>query len=451
MRISPFSFSRVYHRRSRRKLSLARLAVYLGLLVLSLSLLVSNQASAAPVVRVLDVQGDIVPVVADYLDRAITRAEADGVAVVVIRLTTPGGLLDTTQRIVQRILNARVPIVVYVAPAGGWAGSAGTFITLSAHVAAMAPGSRIGAATPVSMGTELPEEMKKKVTEDSAAFIRSIAQMRGKDPDQAENAVTEARSYSDSEALQRNLIDIRARDMDDLMLQLDGRKVKLVGDQEVVLNTRGFVLEPQEMNAIESLMHVISNPNIAYLLLSLASIGLIVEISNPGLIFPGVFGGICLLLAFYSLGVLNASWGGVALIMLAFGLFIADLFITSHGVVTAGGVVAMVLGSLMLFSGGSSTGLEVNRGLIAGVVVFITAFFVFVLGAVVRGQRRRPAVGREEMVGQKALVLTRLQPKGTVLFQGERWDAELDSGSVEAGEEVIVTRVDGLKLLVKRK
>ncbi len=451
MRISPFGFSRVYHRRSRRKLSLARLAVYLGLLVLSLSLLVSNQASAAPVVRVLDVQGDIVPVVADYLDRAITRAEADGVAVVVIRLTTPGGLLDTTQRIVQRILNARVPIVVYVAPAGGWAGSAGTFITLSAHVAAMAPGSRIGAATPVSMGTELPEEMKKKVTEDSAAFIRSIAQMRGKDPDQAENAVTEARSYSDSEALQRNLIDIRARDMDDLMLQLDGRKVKLVGDQEVVLNTRGFVLEPQEMNAIESLMHVISNPNIAYLLLSLASIGLIVEISNPGLIFPGVFGGICLLLAFYSLGVLNASWGGVALIMLAFGLFIADLFITSHGVVTAGGVVAMVLGSLMLFSGGSSTGLEVNRGLIAGVVVFITAFFVFVLGAVVRGQRRRPAVGREEMVGQKALVLTRLQPKGTVLFQGERWDAELDSGSVEAGEEVIVTRVDGLKLLVKRK
>jgi membrane-bound serine protease (ClpP class) len=451
MRISPFSFSMVYQRHSRRKLSLARLALYLGVMVLSLSLMVSNQASAAPVVRVLDVQGDIVPVVADYLDKAITRAEADGVALVVIRLTTPGGLLDTTQRIVQRILNARVPIVVYVAPAGGWAGSAGTFITLSAHVAAMAPGSRIGAATPVSMGTELPEEMKKKVTEDSAAFIRSIAQMRGKDPDQAENAVTEARSYSDSEALQRNLIDIRARDMDDLMLQLDGRKVKLVGDQEVVLNTRGYVLEPHEMNAIESLMHVISNPNIAYLLLSLASIGLIVEISNPGLIFPGVFGGICLLLAFYSLGVLNASWGGVALIMLAFGLLVADLFITSHGIITVGGVAALTLGSLMLFSGGSSPGLEVNRGLIAGVVVFITAFFVFVLGAVVRGQRRRPAVGREEMVGQRALVLTRLQPKGTVLFQGERWDAELDSGSVEAGEEVIVTGIDGLKLLVKRK
>ncbi|MCX8126207.1 MAG: nodulation protein NfeD [Dehalococcoidia bacterium] len=428
-----------------------RLAVYTCLVLLALSLLVSNPVAAAPLVRVLEVHGDIVPVVADYLDKAITRAENDGAAVVVIKLSTPGGLLDTTQRIVQRILNARVPIVVYVSPAGGWAGSAGTFITIAAHVAAMAPGSRIGAATPVAMGTELPEEMKKKVTEDAAAFIRSIAEMRGKDPEQAENAVTEARSYSDSEALARRLIDIRAKDLDDLLNQLDGRKVKLTGDREVVINTRGYVVEAHEMNFVESLMHVISNPNIAYLLLSLASIGLIVEISNPGLIFPGVFGGICLLLAFYSLGVLNASWGGVALIMLAFGLLVADLFVASHGVLTAGGVVSMVLGSLMLFSGGASYGLEVNRGLIAGVVTFVTAFFVFVLGAIVRGQRRRPAVGREEMVGQTARALTRLAPRGTVFFQGERWDAELDGGSVEAGEEVIVTKVDGLKLLVRRK
>lgn len=451
MLFPPFNLAVPHYGCKRRKPRAARLALWMGLLVLSLSLLVSGQAGAAPVVRVLDVHGDIVPVVADYLDKAITRAENDGAALVVIRLSTPGGLLDTTQRIVQRILNARIPVVVYVAPAGGWAGSAGTFITLAAHVAAMAPGSRIGAATPVSMGTELPEEMKKKVTEDSAAFIRSIAEMRGKDPEQAENAVTEARSYSDSEALARNLIDIRAKDMDDLMAQLDGRKVKLPGDREVVLSTRGYVIEPHEMNAIETLMHVISNPNIAYLLLSLASIGLIVEISNPGLIFPGVFGGICLLLAFYSLGVLNASWGGVALIMLAFGLFVADLFVTSHGIITAGGVVSLVLGSLMLFSGGSAYGLEVNRGLIAGVVIFITAFFVFVLGAIVRGQRRRPSVGKEEMVGQTARVLKPLAPKGTVLFQGEIWDAQMEDGSANTDEEVVVTGVDGLKLTVRRK
>jgi membrane-bound serine protease (ClpP class) len=420
-------------------------------MLLSLVLVFAGQVSAtAPVVRVLEVQGDIVPVVADYIDNGISRAEADGVSMVVIRLTTPGGLLDTTQRIVQRILNAKVPVIVYVAPAGGWAGSAGTFITLSAHVAAMAPGSRIGAATPVSMGSELPEEMKKKVTEDSAAFIRSIAQMRGKDPDQAENAVTEARSYSDNEALQRKLIDIRAKDMDDLMAQLDGWKVKLTGDKEVVLKTKDIVLETATMNFAENLMHVISNPNIAYILLSLASIGLIVEISNPGLIFPGVVGGICLLLAFYSLGVLNANWAGVLLIILAFILFIADLFVTSHGIVTAGAVASLTIGSLILFSGGSPE-VQVNRGLIAGVVIFFTAFFVFAIGAIVRGQRRKPAVGKEEFTGRLAKALTALAPEGTVLFEGERWLAELDSGRAEAGEDVVVSKVDGLKLWVKRK
>jgi membrane-bound serine protease (ClpP class) len=292
--------------------------------------------------------------------------------------------------------------------------------------------------------------MKKKVTEDSAAFIRSIAQMRGKDPDQAENAVTEARSYSDNEALQRKLIDIRAKDMDDLMAQLDGWKVKLTGDKEVVLKTKDIVLETATMNFAENLMHVISNPNIAYILLSLASIGLIVEISNPGLIFPGVVGGICLLLAFYSLGVLNANWAGVLLIILAFILFIADLFVTSHGIVTAGAVASLTIGSLILFSGGSPE-VQVNRGLIAGVVIFFTAFFVFAIGAIVRGQRRKPAVGKEEFTGRLAKALTALAPEGTVLFEGERWLAELDSGRAEAGEDVVVSKVDGLKLWVKRK
>jgi len=261
-----------------------RLTFFIGLL--AGALLPGGVRAATPAIEVLHVEGTIVPIVADYIDRGIEQAETKGSTAVIIQLSTPGGLMDTTQKIVERILNAKVPVVVYVSPAGGWAGSAGTFITLAAHIAAMAPGSRIGAATPVAMGDGMTEEMKRKVTEDAAAWIRSIAEMRGRDPEHAELAVREGASYTVSEALEHNLIDLQADSLKSLISQLNGMTVTLVSGEEIVLNTEGYMLEKTEMTFIERFLHAISNPNIAYILLSLGTIGIIAEIYSPGAFFP---------------------------------------------------------------------------------------------------------------------------------------------------------------------
>jgi len=425
-----------------------RLAFFIGLL--AGALLPGGVRAATPAIEVLHVEGTIVPIVADYIDRGIEQAEAKGSTAVIIQLSTPGGLLDTTQKIVERILNAKVPVVVYVSPAGGWAGSAGTFITIAAHIAAMAPGSRIGAATPVAMGDGMTEEMKKKVTEDAAAWIRSIAEMRGRDPEHAELAVREGASYTVSEALEHNLIDLQADSLQSLISQLNGMKVTLVSGEEIVLNTEGYMLDKTEMSFVERFLHAISNPNIAYILLSLGTIGIIAEIYSPGALFPGITGAICLLLAFYSLGVLDAYWGGILLILLAFGLFIAEVFTTTFGLFTAGGITALVLGSLILFPGGGPM-FKVDPWLIATVVICITAFFAFVIHRAIRAHRRQASTGREELVGKSAVVKVALEPEGTVFLKGERWTAISESGQVKLGETVIITKVDGLTLYVTKK
>jgi membrane-bound serine protease (ClpP class) len=431
----------------------SRLRFYLLLLPLVLSLIsfASGIVRAdSPKIEVLTVNGTIVPVVSSYIDRGISRAEQEGATACIIELNTPGGLLNSTEEIVQRILNAKVPVVVYVTPRGSWAASAGTFITISAHIAAMAPGTSIGAAHPVSTGEEMPEDVSKKVTEYSAAWIRSIAETRGRDAEQAALAVSESKSFTASEALEANLIDLRADNIEDLIQQINGRTVTLASGEEVTIDTAGYYLTPNQMNPIERFLQVISDPNIAYILLTLATIGLITEISNPGLIFPGVIGGICLFLAFYSLGVLNAYWAGVLLIFLAIGLFVAEVFTTSFGILTAGGITSLVVGSLILFSHNSPE-MQVNKFLIAGVTIVLAAFIAFIVGAVVRGQRRRVATGAEGLVGRAALAKTSLEPTGKVLVDGELWKAELESGKVEPGEEVTITRVEGLKLFVTKR
>jgi len=408
-------------------------------------------AAASPTtVEVLTVDGTIVPVIADYIDRGISQAEKDGATVCIIELNTPGGLLDSTEKIVQRIMNAAIPIVVYVSPKGAWAASAGTFITLSAHIAAMTPGTTIGAAHPVAAGgEEIPEDQMKKIVEFSAKWMKTIAEERGRNMEQAELAVTESKSFTDVDALEYNLIDLRAENLESLISQINGWKVTLASGEEVIIDTTDYFPTRNEMNDIEKLLHAISDPNIAYILLTLATIGLITEISNPGMVFPGVAGSISLLLAFYSLGVLNAYWGGIALILLAVGLFIAEYFTASFGLLTAGGITSLVMGSLILFS--HSPGIEVNKGLIAGVTAGITAFAVFVIGAIVRGQRRRKATGAEGMIGEIAIAKTPLDPTGTVLTQGELWTAASEGGRVAPGEEVIISRVEGLKLWVAKK
>jgi membrane-bound serine protease (ClpP class) len=429
--------------------------VFLALLVIPVVGLVWGGvvSAATPDVQVLHVEGTIVPAVYNYINRGISQAEERGDAACIIELNTPGGLLDSTDKIVTRIMNADVPVVVYVSPKGAWAASAGTFITLSAHIAAMAPGTTIGAAHPVSGGGEqIPEEQMKKITEFSAKWIETIAMERGRNFSEARLAVTESKSFRDDEALECNLIDLRADSLESLISQINGREVTLASGEKVTINTTGYEVARNEMNAVERFLQVISDPNIAYILLTLATIGLITEFSNPGMIFPGVAGGVSLILAFYSLGVLSAYWGGVFFILLAVGLFVAELFVTSHGALTAGGIFSLVIGSLILFSHTySSPAMEVNRGLIAGVTTAVACFLIFVIGAIIRGQRRRKVTGAEGMIGEIAVARTPLGPDGTVLSKGELWTAATEGEKVERGEEVIITKVEGLKLWVIKK
>ncbi len=420
------------------------------LLALAAGFLLPLTASAAtPSVYVLHVEGTIVPIVADYIDRGITRAEDENAAVCIIELDTPGGLLDSTGEIVQRIMNADVPVVVYVSPRGAWAASAGTFITLSAHIAAMAPGTTIGAAHPVAGGgEELSEDEMQKIVEFSAEWMETIARERGRNIEEARLAVTESKSFTDVDALEANLIDLRAGSLEELISLIDGWEVTLANGLVVTIDTSGYQLNRNEMSFIEGFLHGISDPNIAYILLSIGSIGIIAEIYSPGAVFPGIIGAISLLLAFYSLGVLDANLGGILLILLSFGLFIGELLTASFGIFTAGGIVALVLGSLILFPGGSL--FQVDPWLIAVVTILIAAVFAFVISRIVRIHRRQAATGREELVGKSALAKTDLEPEGMVLFKGERWTAVVKRGRVKAGETVVIDRVEGLKLYVSK-
>ena len=408
------------------------------------------QAYGSDVV-VLHVEGTILPVIADYIDRGISKAEEDNAtSCVIIELNTPGGLLTSTEDIVQRIMNADVPIIVYITPKGSWAASAGTFITISSHIAAMTPGTTIGAAHPISAGgEEIPEYQMEKITSFSAKWMRTIAEDRGRNMDEAELAVTESKSFSDTDALESNIIDLRANNLQDLIAQINGWKVTLASGEEVTIDTTNSALSPDNMNRIEDFLQTISDPNIAFILLTLATIGLITEVTNPGLIFPGVVGGVSLVLAFYSLGVLNAYWGGILLILLAMALFVTEFFTTTFGLLTAGGIASLVIGSLILFS--HSPGIEVNRGLIAGVSIAISAFAIFVIGAIIRSQRRSSPTGTEGMVNKVAIAKTPLNPTGTVAVEGELWAAIAENDPIKVQDEVIITRVEDLKLWVVKK
>ena len=419
--------------------------ISLGLFIL----LIPGEASATtPQVDVLRVKGTINPVLVGYIDRGIGLAEEHGATACVIEMDTPGGLDSAMRDIVQRILEADVPVVVYVPP-GGRAASAGAFITLASHVAAMSPGTEIGAAHPVALGEEgMDETMEEKVVNDAVAYIRSIAEARGRNADWAEAAVRESRSSPASEALELGVIDIVADNLNDLLPQLDGREVTLLSGEVVTLQTEGADINYIDMGAMERFLFTIADPNIAYILLSLGMLGIMLELFNPGTIFPGVVGATCLLLSFYSLGMLPINYAGVLLIVLAFGLFVAEVFITSHGLLALGGIASLTVGSMILMS---SPLFQINPGLIAGVVIVATVFVVFVIGAIVRTHRRRQQTGREAMVGTVAVARTTLDPTGTVFVHGERWEATLDEGKVEPGEEVVITKVEGLRLRVAKK
>jgi len=405
---------------------------------------------ASPTIDVLHAEGIINPVLADYIERGIEQAEEDNATACIIQLDTPGGLLSSTEEIVISIMNANVPIIVYVSPKGAWAASAGVFITLSAHIAAMTPGTTIGAAHPVSAGEEeIPEEEMEKITKFAAKWLQTIAEDRGRNVEEAQLAVTESKSFTDVEALNYNLIDLRADTLESLIWQIDGWQITLADGSVVTINTQGATIKDINMSAIESFLFAITDPNIAYILLSLAILGITVEIFNPGLIFPGIFGAISGLLAFYSLGMLPVNYAGILLMVLAFGLFIAEAFTPTFGLLTAGGITSLVIGSLILFKGGPL--FQVDIGLIITVAVIFAALLAFVINRVVAAHRRQATTGREELLGKTAVVRTALNPEGTVLHEGEIWTAVLDKGQAEPGEGVIITKYEGLKLYVTKK
>ena len=432
---------------------ISRLLLILIGLLLAVSIVARAQTGSSRV-DVLTVKGTINPVLTDYISRGIEQAEETGASALIIQMDTPGGLDTAMRDIIQSIINARVPVVVYVSPAGARAASAGAYITLAAHVAVMAPNTAIGAATPVALGgggeAQMSEEMKNKIINDAIAYIKDLASRQGRNAEWAERAVRDGISATSQEALTLNVVDMVVSDLDTLLSQLDGRQVTLIDGQEITLNTQGAAINHVKMKLIEDFLYTIADPNIAYLLLSLAMLGIMVEIFNPGLIFPGVVGAISLLMAFFSLGVLPVNWAGVLLIALAFGLFFGEVLTTTFGLFTAGGVVSLVIGSLILFKGASPL-FKVDPWLITGVTIVIATVFAFVVNRAIRAHRKQAATGREEMIGKRALVKVALDPEGTVFYKGERWSAISDTDQIEPGEEVIITAVDGLILHVARR
>jgi membrane-bound serine protease (ClpP class) len=431
-----------------------RLTLLIGIVAATAIAIASGAQAANSRIDVLEVKGVINPVTANYINRGITQAEEAEAVACIIRLDTPGGLDTSMRDIVKDIVDSEVPVVVYVSPSGARAASAGVFITMAAHVAAMAPNTNIGAAHPVAIGEEgeaqMSEEMQEKVVNDAAAYIRSIAGAHGRNIEWAEKAVRESVSATEQEALELNVIDLVATDLDDLVSQLNGRDVTMLDGRVITLNTQDAVIHQDPMSNTEGFLLAISDPNVAVVLLSLAVLGITVEIFNPGLIFPGVFGGICAFLGTYSLGILPIDYAGIALIGLAGGLFVAEFFTASFGIFTAGGVASLVIGLLILFSG-RPTLFQPDPWVIPTIAAVIGSIAAFIIYRVVRTHRRQPTTGREELKGKTAVVKVALNPQGTVLYKGELWTAILDQGEAKPGEEVIITKTEGLKVYVTKK
>ena len=403
---------------------------------------------AANHIDVHTVEGVISPVVVEYMLEGLERAHTENATAVVFQLDTPGGLVESTRLIVKALLNAEVPVVVYVAPSGARAASAGTFITMAGHIAAMAPGTNIGAAHPVSgEGKDIEGDMRKKAENDLAAFARSIADKRGRNADWAEEAVRESVSITETAALEKHVIDLIAEDVPTLLARLDGRTITLAG-KETTLRTAAATVRYRQMSWRQQVLAVISHPQFALMLLSLGSLGLLIELYNPGLIFPGVIGAISLLLAFYSLQTLPINYAGLLLIGLGLLLFILEIKVTSLGMLTIGGIVSMFLGSLMLVDSPEEY-LRIPLATIFLVVGMTAAVFTFMVGAAVRSVRRQPVSGIEGMMGEVGTVKHRLAPLGTVFVHGTLWSAQ-SATPLEVGDTVRVIGVEGLKLTVEK-
>jgi len=427
-------------------------------LVVILVMILSRETlqSQTHIVDVIKIDGTINPAATDYIHEGIQRANEENAECLVIQLNTPGGLLKSTRIIVSDILASNVPVVIYVYPAGAQSASAGVFITLAAHIAAMGPGTNIGAAHPVMMSEggqpgrkDSLDIMMEKATNDAAAFIRSIAEKRHRNIEWAEKAVRQSVSLTETEALKENVIDLVARNMDSLLVQLDGREVETAAGKRT-LHTKDAEVRVTEMSTTQKILDIISDPNIAYILLMLGIYGLLFELYNPGSILPGIVGVICLILAFYSLQSLPINYAGLALIIFAIILFIAEIKVVSHGLLTAGGIISFLIGSLMLISPTASFEfVRISLSVIITATVLTALFFIFALGKGIMAQRRQPTTGSEGLIGAVAVVVSTLNPIGQVMLHGEIWQAESEDKEIPAGAKVKVIGIEDLKLKVK--
>jgi membrane-bound serine protease (ClpP class) len=429
------------------------LAVFATMILMGLFGPLLAQAQA-PHILLLDVSGIINQVKHRYISRAIDQAVEDRSTLVVIELDTPGGLLSSTREIVQLLLESPVPVAVYVSPQGARAGSAGTFITAAANFAVMAPGTNIGAATPVSAtGRDLEETMASKIENDAAALIRSIAQERGRNEDKLEETVREAASFTAKEAVELNVVDFIADDLDDLLAQVDGLEVETSTGTRT-LDTRD--VEPRRFgkNILELFLEIISDPNVSFILLTLGGLGLIIEMFNPGLIAPGVVGAICLLLAFLAAGNLPVNWAGVVFVLLAVVLAILETQVFGFGILGVGSIISFVLGGLLLFSqfGDKSPTLpevSVNLWLIGGMAAILGLVLLFVVRTIYSSRKEKLGSAGLVLLGASGVVASDLAPRGRVRFGEETWTAVSQDGTVvPQGEPVTVTKVDGLILTV---
>ena len=449
----------------REQTNTRRIAVWICLALVGAAVALGAQ-DAEPTggpVLVLTIQGDVSPALVEYIRRGIREGNKRDAELIVIRLNTPGGQLTSTRRIAEDMLGSKVPIAVHVWPSGAHAGSAGTFITMGAHVAAMAPATNIGAAHPVMMGgggggdkdydgaedEEEPDSgqmdtLMTKVTNDSVALIRNLADERGRNADWAERAVRESVVATATEALDQDIVDMIAADIDELLEQADGMKVTTPAGERT-LHTAGAKTIDLDVSWSEKLLMIIAHPNIAYILMVIGMVGMVAELKSPGFGGAGIVGAICLILGLFALSVLDVSIASLALIVVGVAFLVAELFTPTYGLLTLGGTVSLTIGSLMLYS---SPGLQVSRWLIAGVVFSTVSFFVFILGAVVKSQKSRVVTGEKGMLGQLARTRTPLDPEGTVFIEGALWTAESTSGPIPEGAVVEVVGVEGLRLTV---
>ena len=425
-----------------------RIFFFLALVTTSLSVMAQSKDSSSAHVDWIAIDGSINPAVDDFIRESIARAKVNGARALIIQLDTPGGLLSSTRTIVKEMLGSPVPVMVYVAPSGAGAGSAGVFITMAAHIAAMAPGTNIGAAHPVaSGGQEVKGVMGEKIENFTASFSETIARQRGRNAEWAIQAVRKSVSITEQEALKKNVIDIVAKDIDDLLAQADGRKVDLDGRKQA-LAVKGARVDRHQMSLKQRILNTIADPNISYLLLMAGILGLYMEFSHPGVIFPGVAGAICLLLAFASFQLLPINYTGLILMILGVALLVGEAFFPSFGVLGVGGTISLALGSLLLFDT-QNADFGVDRSIVFTAVATLGSFVLAISYLVFHSQKSRPTLGLEGLLGEVGEVRGALSPTGKVFVHGEYWNAQAD-GEIPVGEKVKVVGYDGMCLKVSR-